>query len=88
MLETVQYSMCDEYLFILFSLFTYFTISICLNFFLLKLGGLAPLLALLVNPRLQGLRPLQPMLGKSHLFLANMEQILIRFVYMRDQEKK
>ena len=46
-----------------------------------------PLLALLVSPRLQGLRPLQPMLAKSHLFFANIEQILIRFVYMRDQEK-
>ena len=34
-----------------------------------------PLLALLVNPRLQGLRPLQPVLAKSHLFLANIEQI-------------
>ena len=49
--------------------------------------GSYPLLALLVNPRLQGLRPLQPMLAKSHLFLANIEQILIRFVYVKDQEK-
>ena len=47
-----------------------------------------PLLALLVNPRSQGLRPLQAMLAKSHLFLANIEQILIRFVYMRNQEKE
>ena len=33
------------------------------------------------------MRPLQPMLAKSHLFLANIEQILVRFVYMKDQEK-
>ena len=57
------------------------------TFFLITRGP-CPLLALLVNPRLQGLRPLQPMLAKSHLFLANIEQILIGFVYMRDQEKK
>ena len=50
--------------------------------------GPCPLLALLINPFLQGLRPLQPMLPKSHLFLAKIEQILIRFVYMRDQERK
>ena len=50
--------------------------------------GPCPLLALLVNPRWQGLRPLQPILAKPHLFLANIEQILIGFVNMRDQEKK
>ena len=50
--------------------------------------GHCPLLALLVNSRLQGLRHLQPMLAKSYLFLTNIEQILIRFVYMRDQEKR
>ena len=50
--------------------------------------GPCRLLALLVNPRSQGLRLLQPMLAKSHLILADIKQILIRFVYMSDQEKK
>ena len=50
--------------------------------------GLSPLLALLVKPRSQRLRALQAMLAKFHLFLANIKQILIRFAYMRDQEKK
>ena len=49
--------------------------------------GPCPLLALLVNPRSQGLRPLQPVFAKSHLFLANIKQILMHFIYMRDQEK-
>ena len=47
-----------------------------------------PLLALLVNSHSQGLRLLQPILAKSHLNLANIKQILIHFVYMRDQEKQ
>ena len=51
-----------------------------LNFFFYHTRGPCPLLALLVNSLLHGLRPLQPMLAKSHLFLANIEQILIRFV--------
>ena len=50
--------------------------------------GPCPLLSLLVNPRSQGLRPLQPMLAKSNLLLANIKQILIHFLYTRDQEKK
>ena len=50
--------------------------------------GPCPLLALLVKPRSQGLSPLQPVLAKSHLFLANIKQILMRFVYMSDQGKK
>ena len=58
------------------------------SFFFTGTRGPCPLLALLVNPRLQGLRPLQSMLAKPHLFLANVEQILIGFVYMRDEEKK
>ena len=45
-----------------------------LCFFFLLARRPCPLLALLVNPRLQGLCPLQPMLTKSHLFLANIEQ--------------
>ena len=61
---------------------------ICKQTFTCITRGPCPLLALLVNHRSQGLRPLQPMLAKSHLFLANIKQILIRFVYMRDQEKK
>ena len=56
--------------------------------FLYRTRGPCPVLALLVNPSLQGLRPLQPIIAKSHLFLANVKQIIIRFVYMRDQEKK
>ena len=67
---------------------SYVTISYQQLYFLLITRGACPLLALLVNPLLKGLRPLQPMLAKSHLILANIEQILIRFVYMRDQEKK
>ena len=47
----------------------------------MKLGDFAPYSLCSSTPLLQGLRPLQPMLAKSHLFLANTEQILIRFVY-------
>ena len=55
---------------------------------ILNTRGPYPLLTLLVNPRSQGLRPLQPMLAKPQLFHANTKEILIRFVYMRDQVKK
>ena len=57
------------------------------NFFFTKTRGLC-IFALLVNRRSQGLRPLRAMLAKSHLFLANIKQILMRYVYMRNQEKK
>ena len=51
----------------------------------LNTRGPCPLRVLLVNPHLQAL---QPMFAKSHLILANIKQILIHFVYMRDQEKQ
>ena len=50
--------------------------------------GTCPLLALLVKPRSQSLRPLRAMLTNSHLFHAIIKQILIRFVSVRDQEKR
>ena len=49
--------------------------------------GPCPLLSLLVNRTRTGCTPCKPMLAKSHLILANIKQILIHFVYMRDQEK-
>ena len=59
-----------------------------MKFFKIKTRGLNPLLALLVKPRSKGQCPLRTMLVNSHSFSVNINHILIRFVFMRDQEKK
>ena len=51
------------------------------NFFI-KNRGFCPLLTLLVSPCSQGLCPLRALIKNSHLFPANIKDILIRFVFI------
>ena len=90
MVNTSEVKSCNEFHFDGYHYFNAPLRMICrktvVSFILLKTRAPCPLLALLVNPRLQALRLLQPMLAKSHLFLKNIALILIRFVYMREKK--